>query len=103
MPTYDYMCNKCSYKFEVFHGMNDTNLICCPECNTDSLIKLISPGAGVIIRGTDNPCNGGRHRKKKDRLGEGKNKPDKPFWRDGKVNKKILNDPQKYMRSGEVD
>lgn len=106
MPTYDYECSNCHYLFEAFHGMNSKSLIDCPVCNTPALIKLISPGAAIIVRGTENPCNGGSHRKKtvkNDRLGEGKNKIEKPFWREGKVNKDILKKPDQYIKEGTID
>ena len=82
----------------------------CPECGKPNLTKLIGPGAAVIIRGTDNPCRGTRQgsednrRKPKlgDKLGQGKNKSGKPFWRDGKIDKKILDNPVKYIREGKV-
>ena len=82
----------------------------CPECSKPKLMKLIGPGAAVIVRGTDNPCRGTRkcsedNRRKPnlgDRLGRGKNKSGKPFWRDGKIDKKILTDPGKYIREGKV-
>lgn len=82
----------------------------CPECGKHKLMKLIGPGAAVIVRGTANPCRGTKkvkdikRRKPKlvDKLGEGKNKSGKPFWRDGKIDKKILKNPGKYIREGKV-
>ena len=82
----------------------------CPECGKPKLMKLIGPGAAVIVKGTENPCRGTRkgskdnRRKPKlgDKLGQGKNKTGKPFWRDGKIDKKILNNPGKYIREGKV-
>lgn len=108
MPTYDYKCNSCNYEFEVFHSMLTEPLVDCPECNQPKLVKLIGPGAAVIIKGTENPCVGGRNNKTKkkknlDKLGEGKNKGKKPFWRDGPVNKKILRNPKEYIREGRID
>ncbi len=87
-------------------------LVDCPECDEPKLVKLISPGAAIIIRGTENPCKGGQRSKtqkdsvktkRKDRLGEGKFKGENPFWRDGKVNKEVLKNPEKYIEQGEVD
>ena len=80
----------------------------CPKCHQPKLIKLIGIGLSPIIRGTTTPCRGGRtikERKSKlgDRVGEGKNKSEKPFWRDGPVNKEILKNPEKYIREGKVD
>lgn len=75
-------------------------LLSCPECCKPGLVKLISPGAAVIIRGTENPCKG--RKTHKDKLGEGKFKGEKPFWRDGKINKDVLKDPDKYIKEGKV-
>ncbi len=111
MPTYDYECNACGYEFEAFHSMSMEPLVDCPECNRPKLVKLIGPGAAVIVKGTENPCRGNRGGKTKkkdtsrkfpDKLGRGKNKGEKPFWRDGPVNKKILKNPEKYIKEGEV-
>jgi len=106
MPAYDYECQLCGYKLEVFHSMSAIPLTTCPECGQSTLIKLIGMGAAVIVKGTNTPCRGGRSIKSqetKDRLGEGKNKmTQKPFWRNEKINKKILKNPRKYISDGEV-
>ncbi len=86
--------------------MSAKSLVDCPECKQPKLIKLIGPGAAVIVKGTENPCRGsrgGKTPKRGDRLGEGKNKSGNPFWRDGPVNKKVLKNPKKYIKEGEVD
>lgn len=111
MPAYDYECQTCDYKFESFHGMFVEPLIDCPRCNQPKLIKLIGAGVLVIVKGTENPCRGGVSRKtekkripskRHDRFGEGRNKSDKPFWRDGPVNKDVLKNPEQYIREGKV-
>jgi hypothetical protein len=78
-------------------------LVDCPNCNKPELIKLIGPGLPPIIKGTKTPCTGRPKPKINDRLGEGKNKGEKPFWRDGKIDKRILKDPERYIMKGEVD
>lgn len=110
MPTYEYECKICKYKFNAFHAMSAEPLVICPECNKSSLVKLIGMGSAVIVRGTETPCKGGRTQKKQhkkpkggDRLGQGKNKSETPFWRDDPINKKILKNPEKYIREGKVD
>lgn len=112
MPHYDYECCECNYKFEAFHSMSAKPLIDCPECNKPTLIKLIGMGSAAIVRGTETPCRGNRdgttkkkcdEPKKLDRLGEGKNKGEKPFWRDGPVNKEVLKNPKKYIKEGKID
>lgn len=109
MPHYDYECQSCGFRFEAFHAMSAQPLTDCPECGQPQLIKLIGMGAAAIVKGTETPCRGSRcnkqrmNPKNKDRLGEGINKGSKPFWRDGPVNKKILDNPKKYIQKGEVD
>lgn len=91
--------------------MSAEPLLDCPECRQPKLVKLISMPAAIIVRGTTTPCRGSRGGKTKkkrqpklgDRLGEGKNKSQKPFWRDGPVDKKILKNPEKYVKEGKVD
>jgi len=78
----------------------------CPRCHQPKLIKLIGIGAAVIVKGTKTPCHGGRSNvkpKNSDKLGKGKNKGEKPFWRDGPVDKKVLENPKKYIEKGEID
>ncbi len=72
-------------------------LVECPECHQPKLIKLISGGAAVIVRGTENPCKGSRVKKNKPKHSY------KPFWRDGPVDKRVLKNPEKYIREGVVD
>ncbi len=109
MPTYDYECDFCGFEFEVFHAMSAEDVEDCPECKRPDLIKLISAGMPPIIKGTENPCRGRRgsqtHKgtkspKRHDRLGEGKNKGEVPFWRDGPVNKDMQKDPEQYIKDG---
>jgi hypothetical protein len=78
-------------------------LIDCPECHEPKLVRLIGMGSIPIIKGTTTPCRGEKKRKIGDKLGQGKNKGEKPFWRDGPINKKILKNPEKYIKKGEVD
>ena len=53
MPTYDYLCEKCSHRFEFFQSMNDDRLTDCPEENCDGKVKrLIGTGAGIIFKGS---------------------------------------------------
>jgi len=104
MPTYEYECAVCGRALEAFHSMSAEPLTECPECHKPTLVKLISCGAAVIVRGTETPCRGFRGRKTPlDRLGEGKNVGKKPFWREGPVDKNILKNPEKYIKKGEID
>jgi putative FmdB family regulatory protein len=50
MPTYEYECLKCKYKFERFQGIKDDPLKECPKCG-GKLRKLVGTGAGIIFKG----------------------------------------------------
>ncbi len=50
MPTYEYECQECGYRFEKFQNMSDEPLESCPECG-GKLKRLIGKGAGVIFKG----------------------------------------------------
>ncbi len=51
MPTYDYLCGECNYKFEEFHSMTAESLEQCPKCS-GPLQRLIGPGNGLIFKGS---------------------------------------------------
>ena len=42
MPIYEYLCNVCGNKLEVFQKIQEPKLDICPSCNNHSLAKLIS-------------------------------------------------------------
>lgn len=44
MPTYDYLCGSCEYRFEVFEGMTSKPLKKCPKCGGKATRQL---GAGI--------------------------------------------------------
>ena len=54
MPTYDYECSNrdCGHEFETTQKITAPKLTRCPECQNETLIRLISPcgfkkGAGA--------------------------------------------------------
>ena len=51
MPTYEYECLKCGFKFESFHNINSTPIKKCPKCNSQ-LRRLIGGGCGLIFKGS---------------------------------------------------
>ena len=53
MPTYDYQCQKCGHRFEVFQSMKDDRLTDCPIETCDGNVKrLLGTGAGIIFKGS---------------------------------------------------
>lgn len=52
MPTYDYHCKQCDRNFEEFQPITAPALDKCPKCGGGPVIRLISPGAGVLFKGS---------------------------------------------------
>ena len=53
MPNYDYECQKCGKRFEVFQSMNDAKLTECPLSECDGTVKrLLGTGGGIIFKGS---------------------------------------------------
>ncbi len=50
MPTYEYECELCGHRFEVFQSMSELPLKVCPECK-GPLKRLIGTGSGIIFKG----------------------------------------------------
>jgi putative FmdB family regulatory protein len=50
MPTYEYLCQKCSHRFETWQKMTDEPLTTCPECK-GHIRRVLFP-AGVIFKGS---------------------------------------------------
>ena len=51
MPTYEYQCLKCGYRFDWFQDMTEKHLEHCPKCG-GKLERKIGPGAGIIFKGS---------------------------------------------------
>jgi putative FmdB family regulatory protein len=52
MPTYQYQCEACGHELDEFQSMTESPLIRCPSCNTESLVRVLGTGAGLIFKGT---------------------------------------------------
>src|SRR5678815_2541562 len=51
MPTYEYECEKCGHRFELFQSMSDPVRKRCPKCR-GKLRRLLGTGAGLIFKGS---------------------------------------------------
>ena len=51
MPTYEYECEKCGDRFEIFQGINEEPLGLCRKCK-GRLRRLIGTGGAIIFRGS---------------------------------------------------
>ncbi len=52
MPTYEYQCEACDERFEVFQSITAKPLRKCPECGKNKVKRLIGTGAGIIFKGS---------------------------------------------------
>lgn len=52
MPTYDYKCNACKHRFELFQSMKDSAKRKCPKCGKNALERLIGTGAAILFKGS---------------------------------------------------
>ena len=51
MPTYEYECDKCGHRFEVFQSMTEPARKRCPKCR-GKVRRLVSGGAGIVFKGS---------------------------------------------------
>ncbi|MCA9264066.1 MAG: zinc ribbon domain-containing protein [Planctomycetales bacterium] len=52
MPTYDYECDACGHKFELFQSINDPVKRTCPECKARKLRRLFGTGGAIVFKGS---------------------------------------------------
>ncbi|HLG63992.1 MAG TPA: FmdB family zinc ribbon protein [Ktedonosporobacter sp.] len=50
MPTYEYLCQTCSHRFETWQKMTDEPLTICPECGNH--IRRVLYPAGIVFKGS---------------------------------------------------
>ena len=52
MPTYDYECDACGHKFELFQGINAPVETKCPACKKKKLRRLFGTGGAIVFKGS---------------------------------------------------
>jgi putative FmdB family regulatory protein len=52
MPTYDYECDACGAKYELFQPITAKAAKKCPKCGSHKTRRLIGAGAGLIFKGS---------------------------------------------------
>ena len=52
MPTYDYQCDACGHRFDLFQSMLDKPIKKCPKCHRLKVRRLLGTGGGVIFKGS---------------------------------------------------
>ena len=85
MPTYDYICIDCKKMYEYFQSMSDAPIKECPECNKNSLRRVISGGTGLIFKGSGYYLTDYKNKKKQSSENKKSNKKKK----DNKTKKKV--------------
>jgi putative FmdB family regulatory protein len=69
MPTYVYECERCGHRFELMQGMTDPPRQRCPKCR-GKVRRLLTPGGGLIFRGTGFYATDYKHKEERARRGE---------------------------------
>ena len=52
MPTYDYECDACGHKFELFQKISEDPIKKCPDCKKSKLRRLFGTGAAIMFKGS---------------------------------------------------
>lgn len=52
MPTYEYLCEACEHRFELFQPITAEPVRVCPECGRRKVRRLIGPGAAILFKGS---------------------------------------------------
>ncbi len=52
MPTYDYECDACGHKLEVFQSISEPVKRKCPECGKLKLRRLFGTGGAIVFKGS---------------------------------------------------
>jgi putative FmdB family regulatory protein len=52
MPTYDYACDACGHRFELFQSITAAPVKKCPACGKRSVQRLLGTGAGILFKGS---------------------------------------------------
>lgn len=50
MPTYEYLCESCGHRFEIFQHIADAPLTTCPNC-AGHIHRVLFP-AGIVFKGS---------------------------------------------------
>ena len=90
MPTYDYVCDACDHKFELYQSIKASTKRKCPSCGRMMLRRLIGPGAAIMFKGSGFYKTDYRSESyKKAAAAEKKSKSDGGGSKDGKGKEKV--------------
>lgn len=51
MPTYDYQCDGCGHRWELFQSIKADPERTCPKCHKKKARRLVGMGAGILVSG----------------------------------------------------
>jgi len=51
VPTYEYECQKCQHRFDLFQSIKDAPKKTCPKCK-GRIKRLFSAGGGLLFKGS---------------------------------------------------
>ena len=51
MPTYEYECQKCGHRFELYQSIKDAPKKTCPKCK-GRIKRMMGTGGGLIFKGS---------------------------------------------------
>jgi putative FmdB family regulatory protein len=52
MPTYDYACDACDHRFELYQSITSGAKRKCPVCGRRKLRRLFGTGAAIVFKGS---------------------------------------------------
>jgi len=52
MPTYEYECDSCHHRYELFQSITAKPTKKCPACGKRTAKRLIGAGASIIFKGS---------------------------------------------------
>lgn len=52
MPTYDYVCQACKHRLEIFQTMSESPKKKCPKCGKQKMQRQIGAGAAILFKGS---------------------------------------------------
>jgi putative FmdB family regulatory protein len=64
MPTYEYACTDCGYRFEVFRRIGDDPMTVCEVCG--GLLRKVFHPAGIVFKGSGFYATDSRPKKEKE-------------------------------------
>jgi putative FmdB family regulatory protein len=103
MPTYQYVCDNCGYEAEIRQSIKDDAITRCDKCKTENLRRIISGGVIAIVKSTGNPVMLNQNDGVANKRSKKRKKLARPWWRNSdKINTKILQNPRRYIETGEA-